>query len=250
MGHPAAPDHEHHRSLWWGHKDVAGVNFWEEAGGTPQIRQERWAHYQDGDDEAGMVVEIGWFDAHNVRLLKQDLVAVLRPLEHDETWLELQTSFTPVMDGLTLGKTNFGLVGLRVAASMSALYGDGLLTNSDGARGERAIFGKPAAWMDYSGPVAGEQREGVTWFDHPSNPNHPTSWHVRDDGWMSAAFNFRDAYELHQAKSLTLRYGFHIHRGAVAVESAAKRAKAFAEAPSWEMAKAERPWRVKLRRHP
>jgi hypothetical protein len=248
MGHPAAPDHEHHRSLWWGHKNVAGVNFWEEAGGTQQIRQERWVHYQDGEDEAGMVVEIGWFDAHNVRLVKQDLIAVLRPLEHGENWLELQTSFTPVMDGLKLGKTNFGLLGLRVAPGMSALYGDGLLTNSDGACGEPATFGKPAVWTDYSGPVASEQREGVTWFDHPSNPNHPTSWHVRDDGWMSAAFSLRDAYELRQAKPLTLRYGFHIHRGAVDAEAAKARAKAFATAAPWEVAKAERPWRVVLRR--
>jgi hypothetical protein len=34
MGHPAAPDHDHHRPLWWGHQDVGGVNFWEERGGT------------------------------------------------------------------------------------------------------------------------------------------------------------------------------------------------------------------------
>src|SRR4051794_29597155 len=150
MGHPAAPDHDHHRSFWWGHQNVGGVNFWEERGGAQQIRQERWVHYHDGDDEAGLVVEIGWFDAHNVRLLKQEMTAVLRPLEGGETWLELQTTFAPVLDGLKLGKTNFGFLGLRVAASLSAHYGGGLLTNSGGAKGEAAVFGKPALWVDYS----------------------------------------------------------------------------------------------------
>ena len=33
-GHPAAPDHDHHRSLWWAHNNVGGVNFWEERGGN------------------------------------------------------------------------------------------------------------------------------------------------------------------------------------------------------------------------
>jgi hypothetical protein len=38
LGHPAAPDHDHHRALWWGHHWVAGVNFWEERGGAQQLR--------------------------------------------------------------------------------------------------------------------------------------------------------------------------------------------------------------------
>ena len=59
MGHPAAPDHDHHRSFWWGHQNVGGVNFWEERGGTQQVRQDAWVHYQDGPEEAGIVVRIG-----------------------------------------------------------------------------------------------------------------------------------------------------------------------------------------------
>src|SRR5207249_3506257 len=167
MGHPADPSHDHHRSFWWGHQKVAGVSFWEERPNTPggpQIRQESWVHYQDGTDEAGFVVRIGWFDAHKVRLLQQEMIAVYRPLRNDEGWLELQTTFTPALDTLQLGKTNFGFLGLRVAADLSAHYGGGSLTNSEGARGESAIFAKPARWVDYSGPSAGPTgAEGVTW---------------------------------------------------------------------------------------
>jgi hypothetical protein len=65
---------------------------------------------------------------------------------------------------------------------------------------------------------------------------------------MSAAFNLRDGNELKQAKPLALRYGFHAHRGAVDAAEAARRTKAFAAALAWEVVKAERPWRVKLRR--
>src|SRR5207253_25653 len=85
-------------------------------------------------------------------------------------------------DELELGKTNFGFFGLRVAASLSALYGGGKLTSSEGGSGEPAIFQERAKWVDYSGPIAEGADEGVTWFDHPSNSRHPTRWHRRHRG--------------------------------------------------------------------
>ena len=248
MGHPAAPDHGHHRSLWWGHHDVAGVNFWEERGGAQQVRQDEWVHYQDGADEAGMVVRLGWYDSHKARLMRQDVIAVYRPLPRGEGWLEIQTTFTPALDELALGKTNFGFVGLRVAASLSAHYGGGRARNSEGGVGEKEVFAKPARWLDYSGPVAGTAREGVTWFDHPDNPRAPAHWHVRDDGWMSPAFCLREGYTLRKSAPLRLRYGLHAHAGDVDPKAAAARHKEFAGSRPWEVVAARRPWRVALRR--
>lgn len=248
VGHPAAPDHDHHRSLWWGHRDVAGVNYWEERGGVQQIRQEAWVHYQDGDQEAGMVVRIGWFDAHKVRLIQQELIAVYRPLAGNEGWLEIQTTFTPVLDKLPLAMTNFGFLGLRLAASISAQYGGGVITSSEGVTGEMANFAKPYPWMDYSGPIVESRWEGITWFDHPSNPGHPTAWHVRDDGWMSAAFCLREGYTLTRAQPLRLRYGLHIHAGELNRKNADERFREFRDAAAWQVTPAERPWRVRLGR--
>jgi hypothetical protein len=248
MGHPAAPDHGHHRSLWWGHHDVGGVNFWEERGGAQQVRQEDWLHYQDGDREAGIVVRVGWFDTHKTRLIRQELVAIYRPLPADEGWLELQTTFHPVLDNLPLGKTNFGFLGLRVAASLSAHYGGGHATNSEGGRGEKETFAKTARWLDYSGPVGGGAWEGVTWFDHPANPRYPTAWHVRDDGWMSAAFCLRDGYALKVKEPLRLRYGFHVHAREVDPKTAEERHQEFAASAAWEVVPAKSPWRLSLRR--
>jgi hypothetical protein len=248
MGHPAAPDHDHHRSFWWGHQNVGSVNFWEERGGSQQVRQEGWVHYQDGEEEAGIVVRLGWFDAHKVRLMQQELIAVFKPLAGGESWLELHTTFTPALEKLNLGRTNFGFLGLRVAASMSAHYGGGRLSNSEGASGEKAIFGQPARWVDYSGPIVGNSWEGISWFDHPSNPNHPTSWHVRDDGWMSAAFCLREGFDLLKGQPLRLRYGFHVHARAVEAKVAEEKRKLFAASQGWEVVAAPRPWRVRLQK--
>ena len=120
----------------------------------------------DGADEAGMVVRLGWFDMHKVKLMQQELIAVYRPLTGGEGWLELQTSFQTTLPKLVLGRTNFGFLGLRVAASISAHYGGGRLSNSDGLTGEKAIFGRQAQWVDYSGPITDKAWEGVTWFEN------------------------------------------------------------------------------------
>ncbi|MBI3468277.1 MAG: PmoA family protein [Planctomycetes bacterium] len=234
MGHPAAPDHDHHRSVWFAHQNVAGVSFWEE-GKEPQIRQEHWILYEDGAEEAAMVVELGWYDAHHTRLMRQHLVAVLRPVTRQgsdeplglgEVEFEVQATFTPELDSLELGKTNFGFFAVRVAKSISAHYGGGHLTNSEGATGEKNIHQKVARWVDYSGPVVGHTWEGITYFDHPSNPGQPTLWHVRDDGWMEASFNQRGPYELKKDQPLVLRYLLHVHRGDLDAARAAARVAA------------------------
>ncbi len=231
MGHPAAADHSHHRSFWWGHNNIAGVNFWEETkniGNKPQIRQDHWLHFQDGDTEASMAVQLGWYDSHNVKLIQQDLIVLIKPLLNNELWMEIQTRFTPIPVELKIPKTNFGFLGLRVAKTISARFGNGILSSSTGEITEKNIFAKPAKWMDYSGPADDKNDEGVTWFDHPINPRHPVSWHVRDDGWMSPAFCLRDQYLLERTKPLELRYGLHIHAEKLIPENANKHFDSFA----------------------
>src|SRR5262245_63592822 len=83
-----------------------------------------------------------------------------------ETFVELQSTFRPAAESLEFGKTNFGFLAVRVARSLSCHFGGGVLTSSEGAVGEPAIFGKPAKWMDYSGPVPKGGTQGITYFDH------------------------------------------------------------------------------------
>lgn len=228
MGHPGAPNHDHHRSVWFAHQSVTGVDFWSD-NGSARIRQKQWLAYRDGEDEALMAVELGWYDGHDPReLLTQQLVACVRPLADGEWTLELQATFLPVAESLEFGKTNFGFLAVRMAANISEHFGGGRLTNSTGLRGERDIFGKPARWMDYSGPVVSgvqttrdEPREtfaGITCFDHPQNSNYPAQWHVREDGWMGAAPGMHAPLMTTRAQPLVLRYLLLIHRGPADIE--------------------------------
>jgi len=236
MGHPGAENHDHHRSVWLACHDVNGLDFWAADQGT-QIRQKHWYRYRDGNDEAVMASRLGWYDQSGDEVMDQDVVIAIRPLPEDEHEVEFQFTLRPPegVASVTLGKTNFGLLAVRVSKSLSAHFGGGQLTSSDGAMGEKNVFGKPARWMDYSGPVVvgtGTDRktvdEGITFHDHPDNMNHPTHWHVRSDGWMGASFGMQDSHRILSDTPLTLRYLLHVHSGNCDKDRAGRRHAAFA----------------------
>lgn len=238
MGHPGAPNHDHHRSVWFAHNKLLGIDFWSD-NTTARIRQQQWFVYDDADDAAAMAVSLGWFDGHDPQpLVEQELIITLRPLHDGEYTLDLQSTFTPRADEIEFQQTNFGFLAVRVAKSISAAFGGGQLINSAGAQGEPEIFGRPAEWMDYSGPVATADSpramvtEGITYFDHPANPGFPNHWHVRDDGWMGCAPCLQAPLVASIANPLRLRYLLHVHRGEVVPERAVALASQFHDASS------------------
>jgi hypothetical protein len=241
IGHPGAPNHDHHLSIWFAHHKVTGVDFWG-MDSLAFVRQKEWLVYDDADDGASMAVRLQWFDGHDPQpLLEQQLIVQVSPGEERETLIELQTTLTPVADRLEFGRTNFGFLAVRVAKSISEFFGGGRLTDSEGRTGEPAIFGKKARWMDYSGPVGNGLDEGITYFDHPTNPDHPAHWHVRADGWMGASVCFAGPKLTTKDAPLTLRYLLHAHAGRYDADRANRRFVQFAALPRWNVDKSNVP---------
>jgi len=244
MGHPGAPDHDHHRSVWFAHHKIAGIDFWGDHG-TGRIRQKQWLAYEDGENEAVMAVLLGWFNDKEQLLMEQEVVAAWRPgagLGHE---LELQLTFRPAADQLELEKTNFGFLAIRMAKELSGHFGTGQLRDSEQRQGEKAIFAKSARWVDYSGPTVAvkDGREGIAYFDHPGNPHYPSHWHVRDDGWMGAGFSLKNAYTLKRESPLVLRYLLLAHSGNASHAQLEVMAKEFAQRPGFSVSRSKRPHR-------
>lgn len=213
MGHPNPVGHEHHKSIWFGHVSVNGINFWEERPGSDvRVIHRRVLHYHDGAMFAGLVADLDWW-AKGRSIMRQELTLAIEPLDRGEYVLDFQSRFTVVDGPVELGKTNFGFLGVRVAKTISEQFGGGQLRNDAGARGEKAIFGKTSRWVDYSGPSEAGVVEGICYLDHPDNPHHPSPWHVRQDGWMEAAFNLAEPSGLAKDHPLDLRYRLYVHRG-------------------------------------
>ncbi|UCE50717.1 MAG: PmoA family protein, partial [Phycisphaerales bacterium] len=214
MGHPHDPEsHSHHNSVWISHHDVNGTNFWGDAG-KGKIRHRRIVEFVDSDERASLVTENEWTDGDGRVLLLEMRRITVAPLTGGEWLLTIDIEFKPRARAGRLGKTPFGMIGVRMAKTIGVNDGGGTIRNSEGAVNEKEVFWKRAKWVDYSGAIASGKVEGIALFDHPDNPNFPTYFHVRDDGWMGASLTFDGPREIPPGQSLHLRYGLYIHSDA------------------------------------
>ena len=225
MGHPHDPTgHSHHNSVWISHHDVGGVNFWAD-NAQGRIESQRIEQYTDGPDRAWLLAVNAWKQSSGpvvtadrgpdrVIMIERRRICI-EPLA-DGQWrmlLDLQLE-APDDRPLTIGQTPFGMIGVRMAKTIGVQDGGGRLLNSEGLLGEPAIFRRPARWVDYSGPLTSrDDTGGITLMEHPSNPDHPSPFHVRADGWMGVCLTLNGPREILPDKPLRLRYCLWIHHG-------------------------------------
>lgn len=188
-------DHPHHKSFYAAYGEISLVNAPD--GGDPEI-WDCWAEgansgfQHSGEVTFGSGDAYGWVRATNVWTDKNH-----NPLLTEER--EYRFYATPESGRLVdcfltfkadRGAVMFhdtkegGMVAIRMRPELS--YDNGVITNALGDVGEETLWGKPAAWCDYSGELPGVGWRGLAVFDHPTNLRHPTSWHVRNYGLMGA----------------------------------------------------------------
>ncbi|HEX6972444.1 MAG TPA: PmoA family protein, partial [Limnochordia bacterium] len=183
-------DHPHHRSIWFTHGDVNGVDNWSEHPSHGYTRHRRFAVPPTGGPIAGLFhSESVWTDAEERPILTQQLELTFYRLPPLYRLIDVRLTFQADRGPVVFGDTKEGgLVSVRVASSMDAA-GEGRIENGVGAVGEPETWGKRAPWCDYSGPVQtpyGRHEVGIAIFDHPGNVRYPTPWHVRAYGLMTA----------------------------------------------------------------
>lgn len=240
LGHPHDPEgHSHHNSIWISHNDVNGSNFWADRGtNAGRIVHQRIERIEDGAGSAFVQVVNAWTDEGGRILLHERRRITVEPLARREFLLILDVQLEAGGREVTLGKSPFGLVAVRMAKTIGVLDGGGTIRNSEGhvdETGERGVHWKRARWCDYSGPVAPGISEGITLFDHPANLNHPTYFHVRNDGWMGASLTHEAPMVLKPGQPLQLRYGLHVHSGVPKPAAMETRWKALSKTPRPEL---------------
>lgn len=248
LGHPKdLVSHSHHRSIWIGHNDVGGVDFWSEnprSGRIVQTGVELLASDRRDSSEVSFQLALSWRGPDDRELLRETRRITVTDLPGEELAADLEIELrTPGEDAVTLGVTNFGLLGIRVSTTLRVEeHLGGLILNSQEAENETGCFGQHATWCDYSGPVPqtrpaseGAMRTktplpipgvvaGIACFDHPDNYNdHPASdvkgggsearWHVRDDGWMGPSLTRTEPRRIQPGQPLRARYRILAHAG-------------------------------------
>jgi hypothetical protein len=220
-------DHKHHRSLWFDHGDMNGVDFWSEEPKAGKTVHEEFTAIKAGR-EVGIIQSRNKYVAPDGKIICTDDRALRIYNRRDERLFDFEVTIHASNGDVTFGDTKEGMLAMRLNETMrqgpNKFNKDkptGHIVNSEGVR-DGETWGKRAAWCDYHGPVNGKI-VGVAIFDHPQNPRHPTWWHVRDYGLFAAnPFGLHDFekkpagagnLKLSAGQSVTFRYRFYIHRG-------------------------------------
>jgi len=177
MGHPRDPfGHSHHNSVWISHADVGGVNFWADRDKTPpgRILCQRIEQYEDGPQSAWLLAVHAWQDAQGKTILLERRRIEVQVVDPEHWWIFIDMELAPpAQQPVTIGQTPFGMIGVRMAKTIGVSDGGGRLLNSEGQRGEVAMFRKPARWVDYSGPILPLPPTGTSEPKSPASPSFP-----------------------------------------------------------------------------
>jgi hypothetical protein len=226
------PDHPHQRSFWFDHGNVNGINFWEESSKAGSIRHREFVEVRGGHD-ARIVTRNDWITPADKKLCEDERTFTFRA-DGDRRIIDFAVTVTASEGPITFADEKDAGFGLRVPVSMAvdAKQG-GRIVNSEGQT-DAAAWAQPASWVDYHGPVDGEQL-GIAILNHPSSLRYPNRWHVRTYGLFAANPFGKKSLDatsgsggpvpLDRGQSFTLRYRVILHRGD---EKSANIAEAFA----------------------
>ncbi len=210
-------DHPHHRSLWFTHGEVNGTDFWHKGG--------KVVHQQFTRLESGSQAVIGstslWIRNDGEKVLTERRRMTFGAKE-DIRWVDVDLVLAADFGDVHFGDTKEGTFAVRVAESMKVDKGTGgKIVNSDG-NSNLLAWGKPAAWVNYTGPI-GDGTYGIAMFCHPSSFNFPNRWHVRTYGLFAAnpfgnssftgSSEAGDGVRLKQSEELRLCYRVVLHLG-------------------------------------
>lgn len=256
-GWPVAPlegdshDHPHHRGLWIGHGDCNGMDAWEE-------HAERLGRIEVGELAclsgpvcATVRCDLRWLAPGGRPAALEQRLHRFWALDGQVRLLDVESTYSgPRGAWVRFGDTKEGaLCGVRVATGMEEGRG-GRITTAEGAVGEAEAWGSAAGWCDYSGEPAAAPGAtvGVAILDHPSNPLHPTRWHVRGYGLMTANPFALSHYQprsgqqgdwlLPAGRSATFRFRVLVHQGDAGQAEVARRYADWAFPPRCTWARA------------
>ncbi len=219
-------DHPHHTSLWFTHGDVNKLDFWhgggkhKEKGG--KVVQDKLINRTDGANEASMITSNKWVSLVGEKEICRDVRRMAFGKTTDGSkYVDFKITITATNGDVVFGDTKEGSMSIRTHPNLR-LQGEvanGQALNSAGDE-NKDLWGKAAKWVNYWGEVDGKS-VGVSIFDHPKNPRHPTTWHARDYGLIAVnpfgysyfykGQNKRGDLTIKDGESVTFRYRFLFH---------------------------------------
>ena len=142
-------DHPHHRSLWYAHGDVNGINFWSEEKSYGKIVHDKFTEIKSGRDVGIIKSTDNWVAPDGSIVCTDD--RTMRIYNHPGMRLfDFEVTIHASHGAVTFGDTKEGTMAIRLAETMrlKGKVGHGHIVNSEGVR-DGATWGKRADWCDY-----------------------------------------------------------------------------------------------------
>ena len=228
-------DHPHHRGLFIGYGDINRINFWENDPASkpspenPQVKGKLLVQKVEVSRPGTIRAAIDWNAPGGATVLQEERTMTFSAKPAGTRTVDVETVLTAKQEA-RFGDTKEGFFAIRVADTMAGKNG-GILRSSNGATGEKSVWGKRADWVDYSGTAGGE-KVGILIFDNPENYNYPPRWHARDYGLFAVnPFGVKEfdpeskdsgGYDLKPGGHLRFRYRVIVHSGDVAPDKIAR----------------------------
>ncbi len=163
-------DHPHHRGLYFAHGDINGVDFWGEIDPTQAQQTAKGVFYPSeglpkgrtvfvkleemkGGAEAGTVKALFHLVGPDGQVMGNETQAYTFRGEASARIIDCEFAIQALDRPLKLGDTKEGTFAIRLVKALEEPSGH--MLNSEGAVGEKEIWGKRANWVDYSGTVGG-----------------------------------------------------------------------------------------------
>ena len=239
-----AHDHPHHKSMWISH-EISGVDFWGESGG--KVVTEKVETEFSGNPRPSNVLRATsvWRTKEGDKPLLTDQTTYWFGGTNKSRWIDCLVDFQATFGNIQFDDTKEGLFAIRTHPDLrltsspkrgvEEVFGSAI--NSEGVTG-KAIWGKQAKWLLYAGTIDGKPMS-IAMYDHPGNLRHPTTWHARDYGLVTAnPFGLHHflkkekgagAFKIAKGDHLKLRYRVEFFRGAVTLSVVEARYQQFAE---------------------
>lgn len=205
IGRSADPtdSHRHHKGLWFGCRDVNGVNFWEEDG-RGVIRHKNFPLLKGGPLTAEIREELEWIQEEEVLLQERRSLTFYRGDESSRL-IDVEMRLVPTKDTV-IGRNLFGFMAMRGNSALEPLSGGGCLINGNGGISEEEILWKHSPWCCLAGNLVSGCKHGFAIFDHPGNPGYPVAWQARDDGFFGPALACDKEVFMAKDQEFCLRY--------------------------------------------
>ena len=212
-------DHPHHRGIFWAwHQIYVGDSLiadgWVLKNFSSDVKEVKT---ELNDNSAKIKISADWTSPifqNNKPFLEEKTLITIHKQKDSLRIIDFRIELKALVDELKLGGSNdekgYGGFSLRIK-----MPDDLRFTTENGNIVPQTLQVNAGPWMDFSASFGtNEKISGIALLCHPSTPNYPQPWIIRQKGSMqNIVFPGRNAIEIPVNKPVVLQYRLILHNG-------------------------------------